>query len=139
MKKPKRGGKSNNNNNDGDETDEKEGEEEGEKGGKSSKGPLTNSSNNNSLRRSGSSFKHEQAIAAAKNRLAEQVFLAHLVEKEGTKLGNLIFYMKKLWKDDPDARLIMFSQVSGREEREGMKRDRGEGKRRRDVWRFAVQ
>ena len=37
--------------------------------------------------------------------------LKYLVEQYGTKLGNLIHYLRKLWADDPNARVIMFSQV----------------------------
>jgi hypothetical protein len=35
----------------------------------------------------------------------------YLVEKYATKLGNLIHYLRKLWIEDPDARIIIFSQV----------------------------
>eukprot|EP00026_Physarum_polycephalum_P006091 Phypoly_transcript_06132.p1 GENE.Phypoly_transcript_06132~~Phypoly_transcript_06132.p1 ORF type:complete len:588 (+),score=154.11 Phypoly_transcript_06132:77-1765(+) len=44
------------------------------------------------------------------DKLKEQQFLKWLVEIHGTKMGNFILYMKKLWTDNPNAKLIIFSQ-----------------------------
>ena len=33
------------------------------------------------------------------------------VEKHGTKLGNFLFYLKRLWTDNPAAKVIVFSSV----------------------------
>lgn len=41
----------------------------------------------------------------------ERKQLLGFIEHMGTKLGNLICYLKKLWTDNPDARVIIFSQV----------------------------
>ena len=37
--------------------------------------------------------------------------LLELVERLGTKMGNLIYYLKKLWETSPNSRIIIFSQV----------------------------
>jgi hypothetical protein len=48
-----------------------------------------------------------------KKKLANQrEKILQLVEAMGTKLGNLAYYLKKLIKENDDARIILFSQVS---------------------------
>src|SRR5689334_6448668 len=37
--------------------------------------------------------------------------LMELVESFGTKMGNMMFYLKRLWDRKPEARVILFSQV----------------------------
>ena len=37
--------------------------------------------------------------------------LLNLVEQYGTKMGNLVYYLRRLWEQTPDARVILFSQV----------------------------
>lgn len=34
-----------------------------------------------------------------------------LVQKYGTKLGNIVFYLKKLWYQSPATKVIIYSQV----------------------------
>lgn len=36
--------------------------------------------------------------------------LLELVEHHGTKMGNLIYYLRRLWDHSPTARVIIFSQ-----------------------------
>ena len=43
----------------------------------------------------------------------KSVFIHHF----GTKIGNLVFYLKNLWEQDPSARVLVFSQVRGKEGR----------------------
>ena len=38
--------------------------------------------------------------------------LLELIEVYGTKMGNLIYYLRRLWEQTPDARVIIFSQVT---------------------------
>jgi len=35
-----------------------------------------------------------------------------LIEKHGTKLGNLVVYLQKLFQSEPTTRVIIFSQFS---------------------------
>ena len=39
------------------------------------------------------------------------MLLDFLIEKQGTKLGNLFFFLKNLWAKNPRARVMIFSQV----------------------------
>eukprot|EP00026_Physarum_polycephalum_P009769 Phypoly_transcript_09904.p1 GENE.Phypoly_transcript_09904~~Phypoly_transcript_09904.p1 ORF type:complete len:401 (+),score=84.64 Phypoly_transcript_09904:182-1204(+) len=45
-------------------------------------------------------------------KLLEHNLLQFLVQKHGTKLGNIIFYLKNLWTESPDTKVIIFSQYS---------------------------
>lgn len=38
--------------------------------------------------------------------------LLYLVENFGTKMGNMMFYLKRLWDKKPEARVIIFSQYN---------------------------
>lgn len=37
--------------------------------------------------------------------------LQFLIHKHGTKLGNIIFHLKKLWTESPSTKVLIFSQV----------------------------
>jgi hypothetical protein len=52
------------------------------------------------------------------DKIFEQNLLNWWVEKHGTKLGNLMMYLRRLWYESPKAKVIIFSQVNKlREER----------------------
>eukprot|EP00026_Physarum_polycephalum_P001595 Phypoly_transcript_01597.p1 GENE.Phypoly_transcript_01597~~Phypoly_transcript_01597.p1 ORF type:complete len:1093 (+),score=215.01 Phypoly_transcript_01597:397-3279(+) len=42
----------------------------------------------------------------------EQMIRDFLIEKQGTKLGNVLLFMKKLWATQPRARVMIFSQFN---------------------------
>jgi len=48
--------------------------------------------------------------AAPDSRVEAAKELLELVERLGTKMGNLIYYLKKLWESSPNSRVIIFSQ-----------------------------
>lgn len=50
-------------------------------------------------------------LQTLEDKLREQNMLKFLVEKHGTKIGNIIFYLKKTWTENPSAKFIIFSQV----------------------------
>src|SRR5688500_16095336 len=52
----------------------------------------------------------EEQVSDARVESAKE--LLDLIETLGTKMGNLIFYLKKLWRTSPDSRVIIFSQVT---------------------------
>lgn len=45
------------------------------------------------------------------DKINEQNLIDWWVERHGTKIGNLLFYLKRLWSENPEARIIIFSQV----------------------------
>lgn len=46
------------------------------------------------------------------DKLNEQHLLKWMVEKEGTKVANLMIYLKQLWDENPSVKVIIFSQVT---------------------------
>lgn len=52
------------------------------------------------------------------DKINEQNLQKWLVETEGTKIGNLLFYLKRLWTDNPSAKILVFSKVGGVTSRE---------------------
>ena len=55
--------------------------------------------------------KPEQAKAASKTQAELVDELLGLVHNFGTKMGNLIYYLRRLWDKAPETRVIIFSQV----------------------------
>ena len=54
---------------------------------------------------------HVLILCVQHQKYLEAQVLKYLVEQYCTKLANLIHYLRNLWADDPNARVIMFSQV----------------------------
>jgi SNF2 family DNA or RNA helicase len=46
------------------------------------------------------------------DKINEQNIQKWWVEKHGTKLGNFLFYLRRLWTDDPSAKILIFSRFT---------------------------
>lgn len=53
----------------------------------------------------------ESKEESTQEKIDQQDLLKWWVAKEGTKLGNLMYYLKQLWTNTPAAKVIIFSQV----------------------------